>query len=197
MKSNKVMDKSIIVNSIVGEGAEFKGEFRHNGTLRIDGKIEGLVETQGKVFVGAKGTANCDITAQKIVIGGKVKGNLKAYESITIQSTGEVIGNIIAPRVIMEDGTSITGHCLINEELFASGDYTDTSLFEKDPMIPEPVLIKKYDFTPNFTKVSLEKPEKIEGDLPNVPVKKLSSEDEKSKMEKTKGKKRRLNLLKI
>lgn len=103
-----------IVNSIIGEGSEFKGEFKINGLLRIDGNFKGTIETTGKVLIGRTGQAITDIKARLVVIGGTVKGNIYASERVIFLSSGHIIGNIITPSLIMEDGVAFEGNCTIN-----------------------------------------------------------------------------------
>jgi len=104
-----------IVNSIIGEGSEFKGEFKINGLLRIDGKFQGTIETDGKVLIGQSGDAVTDIKARLVVIGGMVRGNIYAMERVILLSSGRVNGNIITPSLIMEDGVVFEGNCTINK----------------------------------------------------------------------------------
>ncbi|MCU0848364.1 MAG: polymer-forming cytoskeletal protein [Spirochaetes bacterium] len=104
-----------IVNSIIGEGSEFKGEFKINGLLRIDGKFQGTIETEGKVLIGQWGDAVTDIKARLVVIGGTVRGNIYAMERVILLSSGRVNGNIITPSLIMEDGVVFEGNCTINK----------------------------------------------------------------------------------
>jgi cytoskeletal protein CcmA (bactofilin family) len=101
------------VNSIIGEGTLLKGEFELNGLLRIDGIFYGKVKTNGKVLVGKNGVAECDIYAGTIVIGGKVKGSVIATERITLLSTGILVGNIVTPRLVIEEGVIFDGTCEI------------------------------------------------------------------------------------
>lgn len=105
-----------IVNSIIGEGSEFKGEFAINGLLRIDGKFKGTIETDGKVLIGKSGEANTDIKARVVVIGGVVRGNIFASERVIMLSTGQMYGNIITPSLVMEDGVFFDGNCIINKK---------------------------------------------------------------------------------
>lgn len=105
-----------IVNSIIGEGSEFKGEFNINGLLRIDGKFMGTIQTDGKVLIGKTGEAITDINAKVVVVGGTVKGNVFASERVIMLSTGMVKGNIITPSLIMEDGVEFEGNCIINKK---------------------------------------------------------------------------------
>jgi len=116
------VDDDNIVNSIIGAGSEFKGEFKINGLLRIDGKFQGTIDTNGKVLIGQTGDAITDIKARLVVVGGKVSGNIYATERIILLSTGEVKGNIIAPSLVMEEGVKFEGNCLINKKLEESSD---------------------------------------------------------------------------
>ncbi|MCL1911228.1 MAG: polymer-forming cytoskeletal protein [Leptospirales bacterium] len=109
-------DNDNIVNSIIGEGSEFKGEFKINGLLRIDGNFRGTIETSGKVLIGRTGNAMTDIKARLVVIGGTIKGNIFASERVVFLSTGKIIGNIITPSLVMEDGVSFEGNCTINRK---------------------------------------------------------------------------------
>jgi cytoskeletal protein CcmA (bactofilin family) len=104
------------VNSIIGEGTTLRGEFELDGLLRIDGVFFGKVVTNGKVLVGKNGKAECDIVASTVVIGGTVKGEVIATERITLLSTGELIGTIKTPRLIIEEGVVFDGTCEIIED---------------------------------------------------------------------------------
>ena len=104
------------VNSIIGEGTTLRGEFQLDGLLRIDGVFFGKVVTKGKVLVGKNGRAECDIFAGTVVIGGKVTGEVIAMEKITLLSTGELIGTIKTPRLVIEEGVVFDGTCEIIED---------------------------------------------------------------------------------
>ncbi len=112
-----LQDEGAFVNSIIGEGTKLKGEFELNGLLRIDGNFQGRVKTKGKVLVGKNGTAECEIIAGTIVIGGKVKGDIIATEKVTLLSTGQLEGSIKTPRLVIEEGVIFNGTCeIINDK---------------------------------------------------------------------------------
>jgi cytoskeletal protein CcmA (bactofilin family) len=104
------------VNSIIGEGTTLRGDFELNGLLRIDGVFHGKVRTSGKVLIGRNGNAECTIVAGTVVVGGKVKGEIIATERITLLSTGVMIGSIVTPRLIIEEGVVFNGKCEIVED---------------------------------------------------------------------------------
>jgi cytoskeletal protein CcmA (bactofilin family) len=104
------------INSIIGEGTRFTGEFDLNGLLRVDGDFSGTVRTKGKVLIGKNGRAECTIYAGTVVIGWIVRGNIFADEKVVILSTGIVLGNVTSPRFIVEDGVIFNGNCRILQE---------------------------------------------------------------------------------
>lgn len=119
MSDHFVTDGSFI-NSIVGEGTEFRGDLKLNGLLRIDGDFSGSITTDGKILVGRNGRAECTITAGTVVVGGVVRGNISSSEKVIILSTGMVIGNVSTPRLIVEEGVVLNGTCLISKSAAAS-----------------------------------------------------------------------------
>jgi cytoskeletal protein CcmA (bactofilin family) len=107
-------EEEFAVNSIIGEGADFKGEFKLAGLLRIDGTFRGLIETEGKVLVGKTGLVDTDIKAKVVVAGGEIRGNIYASERVTLLSTCKLHGDIVTPRLIIEEGVLFHGKCTIN-----------------------------------------------------------------------------------
>jgi cytoskeletal protein CcmA (bactofilin family) len=112
MSDTHISDDAFI-NSIIGEGTRFKGEFDLNGLLRIDGDFTGTIRTKGKVLVGRNGRAECTLHAGTVVIGGVVRGDVFSSEKVIILSTGLVLGNITTPRLIIEEGVIFDGTCRI------------------------------------------------------------------------------------
>jgi len=109
----KIQSSEHSINSILGENTSLKGIFNINGPLRIDGNFQGQIHSTGKVIIGKAGRAECEITAKKVVIGGTVKGDVIADENVIVLKTGEIIGNIYACSVRMENGVIFNGKCNI------------------------------------------------------------------------------------
>lgn len=112
MSDTHISDDAFI-NSIIGEGTRFKGEFDLNGLLRIDGDFTGVIRTKGKVLVGQNGRAECTLHAGTVVIGGVVRGEVFSTEKVIILSTGLMLGNVTTPRLIVEEGVILNGSCTI------------------------------------------------------------------------------------
>ncbi len=112
MSDSNVTDDAFI-NSIIGEGTRFKGEFDLSGLLRIDGDFSGVIRTKGKVLIGRNGRAECTLHAGTVVVGGVVRGEIFSTEKVIILSTGLVLGTITTPRLIIEEGVIFNGSCKV------------------------------------------------------------------------------------
>jgi cytoskeletal protein CcmA (bactofilin family) len=119
-------DKKNIINSIIGEGSELKGEFKVKGTLRIDGVFAGEILTDGTIIVSKTGYVKTDLKGGTIIIGGTVEGNVYATKQVTLLKTAKLKGDIITPSLIAEEGVKFDGHCIINK-----GDKNFFDAFQK------------------------------------------------------------------
>jgi len=126
--TEQLVEQGSLINSLVGDGTSFKGDLVLNGLLRIDGDFSGTIRTPGKVLIGKKGRVESTIIAGSVVIGGVVKGNIVATEKVVILSSGLFIGNVTAPRLIIEDGVIMHGICRINKEQ-VSKQLKDSQIF--------------------------------------------------------------------
>ncbi len=96
--------------AVIGPTIEIKGNLKGEEDLLIQGAVEGKIELlRHAVTVGRKGRARADIIGRIICVEGEVHGNLFGEEQIILRSSSTVRGNLLAPRVTMEDGASFKG----------------------------------------------------------------------------------------
>lgn len=112
-----VRPQDLFINTLVGEGASFRGDLAVEGLLRIDGDFWGQIKSQSRVFIGARGRVKSQIQAKEVVVGGTLKGDIVASDRVVILSTGMVIGNIYAPRLVLEEGMVLEGYCSITARI--------------------------------------------------------------------------------
>jgi cytoskeletal protein CcmA (bactofilin family) len=88
------------------------GEFRFEGTLRVDCFITGLVRScTGTLVVSETGEASTDLFVPVAIIDGLVRGDIKATQRVEIGSSAKVIGNIETPSLRIEPGAVFEGRC--------------------------------------------------------------------------------------
>jgi len=95
---------------MIGPSIVIKGEVTGDEDLLIQGKVDGTINLGGnEVSVGNSGRVSADITAKTIRIEGEVTGDIHGREKVVISASGNVRGNIVAPRVTLEDGAIFKG----------------------------------------------------------------------------------------
>src|SRR2546427_12876456 len=83
--------------TFLGKGAQFKGIIHFEGTIRIDGRLEGEIHTKGTLMVGEHAVIEGDISAGTLVSGGNVKGNIAAAEQRQLLTSAVVTGALKTP----------------------------------------------------------------------------------------------------
>jgi cytoskeletal protein CcmA (bactofilin family) len=85
------------LESFIGSGTEFQGELNVKGALRVEGRFDGKMNAPC-VILGETGVIKGEVSAKKIIIGGKVEGNLRVQEIVEIKATGKVFGDIFTKK---------------------------------------------------------------------------------------------------
>ena len=93
----------------IATGAKIIGQVNGSSDLLIDGELEGQVQLESHVTVGAEGRVQGDISARTVRIGGKVVGNVHGAEKVEILPTGRLEGDVAAPRVVLAEGAFFKG----------------------------------------------------------------------------------------
>lgn len=100
------------ISTLLGEDIIIDGgTVKANETMRIDGQINGSIESEGNIFVGEKGRINGNIQAINILIAGKVEGNLSAKEQIHLTSSSQLLGDMKCNSFVVDEGAIFQGKC--------------------------------------------------------------------------------------
>jgi len=97
-------------SAVIGPGIEISGDVTASADLTIDGRINGsVVQSAHNVDIGESGQVSAQIRAKMVKVAGAVEGDIAGAEKVLIAKTGRVQGNIVAPRVQLEDGAIFKG----------------------------------------------------------------------------------------
>ncbi len=102
----------------IGSSITIRGDVTGDEDLLIQGRVDGSIDLkQHSVTVGQEGQVKADISGRVIAIEGRVEGNLKAEEQVILRSSAYVQGDIVAPRVVLENGARFRGGVDMGESL--------------------------------------------------------------------------------
>jgi len=94
----------------IGPSIQISGEVTGNEDVRIEGRVEGTISlSDNNLTVGKEGQINATVNARTVFVEGKVEGDLNGDEQVIVHNSGNVRGNIVAPRVTLEDGCKFKG----------------------------------------------------------------------------------------
>jgi cytoskeletal protein CcmA (bactofilin family) len=99
------------IETLIGKDCEIKGNLYSKNTIRIDGRIEGNIESAEWVIVGEHAAVKGDVLGKQVVIGGSVTGDVTARAKLEILHTGRVYGDLNTPRLAMAEGVIFEGSC--------------------------------------------------------------------------------------
>jgi len=95
--------------TLLAKGVHLKGEIRVEGTVRIDGRLEGEIHTKGQVIVGEEGLVEGLVAAGTVVSSGRIKATVSAVERVHLLKTAVFIGEVRTPVLMMEEGAKMQG----------------------------------------------------------------------------------------
>lgn len=88
---------------------EIKGTLKFQNDLVFDGKIEGEITSNATLTVGKSAHVQGEVKSKSVIIYGSVQGNIDAAERVELKATAQLLGDLRAGRIIIEDGATFVG----------------------------------------------------------------------------------------
>jgi len=109
----KTPEAEIISNGInrICTGTTFMGNIVASGDIRIDGVLEGNVNTKGKLVVGETGRIKGDTICKNADVLGGVEGKMSVSDFLVLRSTARITGDVSMARILIEVGAVFVGYC--------------------------------------------------------------------------------------
>ncbi len=95
---------------MIGSTIKIKGDVTGDEDLLIEGSVEGTIDLAAhEVTVGESGKVKANIKGKIVIVNGQVVGDITGGEKVVISKTGDMRGNIVTPRMSLEDGAVFKG----------------------------------------------------------------------------------------
>lgn len=102
---------------VIGRGIQIKGNLTGAEDLVVEGSVEGHVSLKNQLTVMESGQITADIGVHSLEVHGKVSGQIEADDVVSLTATSNVVADIRAPRVIIEDGARFKGRIEMEVDL--------------------------------------------------------------------------------
>ncbi|MBT3603413.1 MAG: polymer-forming cytoskeletal protein [Candidatus Latescibacteria bacterium] len=100
------------VNTVVGKGSVLDGNFEVTDGIRVDGILKGSLTSSGALVVGIAGEVDAQpIRVKDAIVAGRVRGSIEASHLVKLEASAEMIGDITAQVLIIEEGAVLHGIC--------------------------------------------------------------------------------------
>jgi cytoskeletal protein CcmA (bactofilin family) len=95
--------------TVIGVETRISGEIRGAEDLVVKGRVDGKIQLSHALTVEKGAIVQADVDVKTLLVGGTLVGNIVASESVRLQATARVVGDLAAPRVMMESGAAYRG----------------------------------------------------------------------------------------
>lgn len=96
---------------LVGDTCRLQGKLEFSGRGQFDGVIDGEIVSHGELTVGPHAQVNARITGATVIVRGRVNGNIVCSERLELRTGAHVVGDVVAPRLVVDDGVIFEGFC--------------------------------------------------------------------------------------
>jgi cytoskeletal protein CcmA (bactofilin family) len=102
------------LNGFVDSGCTIRGELEFSSSFRLDGKVEGTVRSKSELVIGTDGLLEGEVGVARCLVGGTVRGTIRATEQVVLHATAKVWADIETPTLVMEEGAFLEGKVTMN-----------------------------------------------------------------------------------
>ena len=125
------------ITGFFDKDTEIEGNLKFKGSFRIDGRFKGEIHSDSTLIIGEQGKVEADIKVGQIIVNGEIKGKIQALDRTEVNSKGRIIGSIVTPKLIVDEGAFLEATC-------------HTSSTPPETKIPEKVIKPEKPEKPGF-----------------------------------------------
>ena len=103
------------LESFLGKNSNFKGELNVQGTLRVDGRVEGQLDAD-HLILSESAVVKGEIKAKSLIVAGTIDGSIDAQELVEIKSKGRVLGDLFTRKLSVLEGGEVNGKIEMKKE---------------------------------------------------------------------------------
>ncbi len=104
------------LHNTLAAGTTVKGNIITETDFRLDGKVEGDINCNGKIVIGPKGQVVGNIISSNAEVLGDVDGSVRVSEKLILKATANIKGDVFAQSLEIEPNARFNGVCNMSPE---------------------------------------------------------------------------------
>jgi cytoskeletal protein CcmA (bactofilin family) len=103
------------LDTVIGKGCQVTGELKIEGGVRIDGQLDGKLQTSDLMVGGPSSFIKGEVRCKEALVGGRVEGNIYAGGQVELQPGAHLVGDITCRGLVIHSGAFFEGRCQMSE----------------------------------------------------------------------------------
>ncbi|HOF21617.1 MAG TPA: polymer-forming cytoskeletal protein [Bacteroidales bacterium] len=117
----KFNEAEIAAINLISSGTDITGDIKSGGDLRIDGTLNGNLNTKGKVVIGPTGKVNGEVVCKNSEVSGIVEGKITVHQLLILKVSSKILGDIVTAKLSIEPGAIFSGNCKMSDNETGGG----------------------------------------------------------------------------
>ena len=101
--------------NLISNGTEITGDIKSNGDIRIDGSLNGNLNTKGKVVIGTTGKVKGEVICKNSEVSGILEGKITVGQLLNLKASSKINGEIVTNKLSIEPGAAFSGNCKMSD----------------------------------------------------------------------------------
>lgn len=108
-----MVEPTVNVNEVsrIALGASIKGNLTSHTDIRVDGNVDGMLYSEGRIVVGESASLAGKLFCKNLDLWGKMDGDIYVQDTLSLKSSSAVNGNIFVNKIQVEMGAQLNGSC--------------------------------------------------------------------------------------
>jgi cytoskeletal protein CcmA (bactofilin family) len=107
--------------NLISAGTDITGDIKSVGDIRIDGSLNGNLNTKGKVVIGPTGKVKGEVICKNSEIAGLIEGKIVVGQLLNLKASSKIYGDILTSKLSIEPGAMFTGSCKMSDTEINAG----------------------------------------------------------------------------
>ena len=97
--------------NVLAAGTTVTGDIISDGDFRVDGTVEGTIETKGRIVIGQTGVIKGNVICDNADVEGSISGKTQVSELLSLKSTAKITGEVFVGKLAIESGATLDATC--------------------------------------------------------------------------------------